>query len=225
METTYTVRQAAAALGVAKSTVLRNLEELPQEMTAIGSYRGQPMKLVTAAGIQRLAMLLSVAKINYEALNEASRSAPSADLSEASEAKQNEAHQEELMAELRDRIRAQEDQITMLGDALAREQEAHARTQDALAAAQALHAATAEQLRLLTAGAHPENQVGQEDQEAAGAGDQTAAGPGFERGPAAEGVDGRNQDAPPAAPSAAPEPEIPRKLSFRERLRILFTGE
>ena len=141
METIYTVRQAAAALGVAKSTVLRNLEELPQEMTAIGSYRGQPMNLVTAAGIQRLAMLLSVAKINYEALNEASRSAPSADLSEASEAKQSEAHQEELVAELRDRIRAQEDQITMLGDALAREQEAHARTQDALAAAQALHAA------------------------------------------------------------------------------------
>lgn len=151
METTYTARQAAAALQVGKSTVLRNLDKLPPEMTAQGSYRGQPTKLVTLAGIQRLSMLLSVSQIDYAALNEAPRSVPSAQISESSEAKQIEANQAELIVELRARIAAQEKEITAKNEQISSLTESLAKAQDATATAQALHAATAEQLRLLTA--------------------------------------------------------------------------
>ena len=125
----YTIREAAAILGVSKPTVRRLMEELPPEEISAGSYRGQPTILLSQKGLN---VLLGQREADHEAQNEAQEG-------ENSENKDN-----ELVQALKDRIKAQEDQITMLADALARAQEA-------TAAAQALHAATAEQLRLLTA--------------------------------------------------------------------------
>ena len=125
----YTIREAAAILGVSKPTVRRLMEELPPEEISSGSYRGQPTILLSQKGLNTL---LGQREADHEAQNEAQEG-------EKSENKDN-----ELVQALKDRIKAQEDQITMLADALAKAQEA-------TAAAQALHAATAEQLRLLTA--------------------------------------------------------------------------
>lgn len=219
----YTIREAAEATGTSKSTVRRYLEALQDagRIPAGGieheQRAGHSVILLSAATLELVKEATTVQSTVDGAHQDTHQDAPDAPRSDA--------RTDELVDALKDRIRAQEDQLKVQADQITSLTDALTRSQDALAAAQALHAATAEQLRLLTAGAHPEDQVGQEDQEAAGAGDQTAAGSGSERGPAAEGVDGGNQDAPPAAPSAAPEPEIPRKLSFRERLRILFTGE
>lgn len=202
METTYTARQAAAALGVGKSTILRAWDKLPPEMTAQGSYRGQPTKLVTRAGIQRLSMLLSVSQVDYAALDEAPRSVPSAQTSESSEAKQGAANQAELIAELRARIddkerriAAQDDEIQFLREELkARRRELEARL-------------------LLTAAQSAQN--------------EGEPGEGVDTTPAADEA----QDAP-SAPTEAPAPEItgsgqeapPERATLAQRLRFLFTG-
>ena len=209
METTYTARQAAAALQVGKSTVLRNLDKLPPEMTAQGSYRGQPTKLVTLAGIQRLSMLLSVSQIDYAALNEAPRSTQSAQSSESSEAKQIEANQAELIVELRARIAAQEKEITAKNEQISSLTEALAKAQDATATAQALHAATAEQLRTLTAAQEPPEAPQDKPQP--------------EREPDTT-PSGESAQEAPSAPTEAPAPEIHHKATFAERLRYFFKG-
>jgi hypothetical protein len=203
METTYTARQAAAALGVGKSTILRAWDKLPPEMTAQGSYRGQPTKLVTRAGIQRLSMLLSVSQVDYAALDEAPRSAPSAQTSESSEAKQGAANQADLIAELRARIddkerriAAQDDEIQFLREELkARRRELEARL-------------------LLTAA-------------------QSAQNEGEPEPPTDTTPSGESAQEAASAPTEAPAPEItrastqeapPERASFAERLRFLFTG-
>ena len=216
METTYTARQAAAALGVGKSTILRAWDKLPPEMTAQGSYRGQPTKLVTRAGIQRLSMLLSVSQVDYAALDEAPRSVPSAQTSESSEAKQGAANQADLIAELRARITRQEKELDAKQATIDSLTAALATAQEATRSAQALHAADLDQLRRLTAQAAPEPP--QERAEPERATDTTAA------------ADEAQEAA--SAPTEAPAPEItgsgqeapPERATLAKRLRFLFTG-
>lgn len=226
METTYTARQAAEALGVAKSSVLRAWDKLPPEMTAQGSYRGQPTKLVTRAGIQRLSMLLSVSQVNYAALDEAPRSAPSAQTSESSEAKQGEANQAELIAELRARIADKEREITRQEKELDAKQAtidtlkaALDKAQDATAREQALHAATADRLRKLEAHQEPP-EPRQDEAEPERAADTTPSGESAQEAA--------------SAPTEAPAPEItgngnqeapPERATLAQRLRFLFRGK
>ena len=215
METTYTARQAAAALRVGKSTVLRNLDKLPPEMTAQGSYRGQPTKLVTLAGIQRLSMLLSVSQIDYAALNDAPRSVPSAQTSESSEAKQGAANQADLIAELRARIAAQEKEITAKNEQISSLTEALAKAQDATATAQALHAATAEQLRLLTAARDTQG-----EQEPPTGTDTTPAEDDAQEPQEAHVEAGTANAEIPVATGT----DTTARASLRDRLRYLFRG-
>lgn len=137
----YTIREAAAILGVSKPTVRRLMEALPPEDISSGSYRGQPTILLSQKGLNEL---LGQREADHEAQNEAQEG-------ENSENKDN-----ELVQALKDRIKAQEDQIIRLSDALEKAQEA-------TAAAQALHAATAEQLKLLTSSRMAQDE--QEDKE------------------------------------------------------------
>lgn len=216
METTYTARQAAAALGVGKSTILRAWDKLPPEMTAQGSYRGQPTKLVTRAGIQRLSMLLSVSQVDYAALDEAPRSVPSAQTSESSEAKQGAANQADLIAELRARITRQEKELDAKQATIDSLTAALATAQEATRSAQALHAADLDQLRRLTAQAAPEPPQNRAEPERAT--DTTAA------------ADEAQEAA--STPTEAPAPEItgsgqeapPERASLAQRLRFFFTG-
>lgn len=216
METTYTARQAAAALGVGKSTILRAWDKLPPEMTAQGSYRGQPTKLVTRAGIQRLSMLLSVSQVDYAALDEAPRSAPSAQTSESSEAKQGAANQADLIAELRARITRQEKELDAKQATIDSLTAALATAQEATRSAQALHAADLDQLRRLTAQAAPEPPQ-----------DRAEPEPPTDTTPSGESA----QEAA-SAPTEAPAPEItgsgqeapPERATLAQRLRFLFTG-
>ncbi len=216
METTYTARQAAAALGVGKSTILRAWDKLPPEMTAQGSYRGQPTKLVTRAGIQRLSMLLSVSQVDYAALDEAPRSVPSAQTSESSEAKQGAANQADLIAELRARITRQEKELDAKQATIDSLTAALATAQEATRSAQALHAADLDQLRRLTAQAAPEPPQ-----------DRAEPEPPTDTTPSGESA----QEAA-SAPTEAPAPEItgsgqeapPERATLAQRLRFLFTG-
>lgn len=216
METTYTARQAAAALGVGKSTILRAWDKLPPEMTAQGSYRGQPTKLVTRAGIQRLSMLLSVSQVDYAALDEAPRSVPSAQTSESSEAKQGAANQADLIAELRARITRQEKELDAKQATIDSLTAALATAQEATRSAQALHAADLDQLRRLTAQAAPEPPQ-----------DRAEPEPPTDTTPSGESA----QEAA-SAPTETPAPEItgsgqeapPERATLAQRLRFLFTG-
>lgn len=129
----YTIREAAAILGVSKPTVRRLMEELPPEEISAGSYRGQPTILLSQKGLD---MLQEQRQADHEAQQEAQQSAPS---------------DSELVQELRARIAAQERQIIEQNEQIGRLTVALDKAQEATAAAQALHAATAEQLKLLAA--------------------------------------------------------------------------
>lgn len=217
METTYTARQAAAALGVGKSTILRAWDKLPPEMTAQGSYRGQPTKLVTRAGIQRLSMLLSVSQVDYAALDEAPRSVPSAQISESSEAKQGAANQADLIAELRARITRQEKELDAKQATIDSLTAALATAQEATRSAQALHAADLDQLRRLTAQAAPEPPQDRAEPERAT--DTTAAAD-----EAQEAASAATVDAAPEITRATTQEAPPERATLAQRLRFLFTG-
>lgn len=222
METTYTARQAAAALGVGKSTILRAWDKLPPEMTAQGSYRGQPTKLVTRAGIQRLSMLLSVSQVDYAALDEAPRSAPSAQTSESSEAKQGAANQADLIAELRARIAdkereiaAQEREISVKNEQIASLFEALKDARESEKQAKELANNT---IKLLTAQAAPEPP--QDEAEPEPPTDTTPSGENAQEAPSAATV-----DAAPEITRASPQEAPPERASLAQRLRFLFRGK
>ena len=218
METTYTARQAAAALGVGKSTILRAWDKLPPEMTAQGSYRGQPTKLVTRAGIQRLSMLLSVSQVDYAALDEAPRSVPSAQTSESSEAKQGAANQADLIAELRARITRQEKELDAKQATIDSLTAALATAQEATRSAQALHAADLDQLRRLTAQEPPEPPQDRAEPEPPT--DTTPSGESAQEAPSAATV-----DAAPEITRASTQEAPPERATLTQRLRFLFRGK
>lgn len=213
----FTAAEAARCLGVSKATILRHMNELPQEEQAQGTYRGKPTRLVTEIGLVHLSMLITEAELNQATLDEVKQGAPSAATSESSAAKYNEVNQGELMAELRARIAAQEREISMKNQQITSLTAALETAQQATAAAQALHAATAEQLRRLTAQAAPEPPQDEAEPERA-----TVTTPS-----------GESAQEAASAPTEAPAPEItrattqeapPERASFAERLRFLFTG-
>ena len=190
----YSIREAAAILDTSKTTVRRLMEELPPEDISAGSYRGQPTILLSQKGLDTLQ---GQRQAGHEAQQEAQQSAPS---------------DSELIQELRDRIAAQERQITEQNEQIGKLTIALDKAQEATHAAQLLHAATAEQLRLLTA--------------AKSAQDAQEPPPGPDTTPAADEAQ-EPQEA--TVEASTPTAEItgtnttPR-ASFRDRLRILFTG-
>lgn len=139
----YTIREAAAALGVTKPTAARYARMLPEAEIMQDSYRGQPRILVSEAGLNRIRTIMGEAQAQSEAQNQAEKSASSEKLSASSE-KNRKDTTEELIALLQSQLAAKDRQILDLAAALERAQES-------LTSAQALHAATAAELRRLTA--------------------------------------------------------------------------
>lgn len=212
----FTAAEAARCLGVSKATILRHMNELPQEEQAQGSYRGKQTRLVSELGLVHLAILISEAELNQATLNEVKQGTLSAAKSESSAAKRNEVNQTELIAELRARIAAQEQEISVKNEQITSLTAALATAQRATAAAQALHAATAEQLRLLTAQAAPEPPQDRAEPERAT--DTTTSGESAQEAASA------HAEAPAPEITGSGQEAPPERASFAQRLRYLFTG-
>ena len=212
----FTAAEAAAILGVSKATILRNLDQLPQVEQAQGTYRNQPTRLVTEAGLMHLAVIISAASVNYELLNEAIHSESSESFTASSAAKRNEANQGDIVDELRARIRAQDDEIRFLRDELkARRRE--------------LEALTTTNYLLLTAA-----QSAQDEGEPGEGTDTTPAADEAQDTPSTATVDGATVEPVEITRNTAPGitvtddndvGQVKPKAGFWRRLQYLFRGE